>query len=142
VQPKKAVFGLKDLQQCAVIERLVRGLNIPVQLCFQPTVRERDGLAMSSRNAYLSQKEREIAPFIYKNLENSRERLRSGDSPSSVLTRAKEALTEAGFVVDYYDLIERLTFRPIDQIGRDAALIAAVRLGNTRLIDNLLLFEH
>jgi pantoate--beta-alanine ligase len=141
VRPDAAFFGLKDLQQCAVISRMVQDLNVPVDLSFEPTVRESDGLAKSSRNVYLSESDRKTAPLLYHHLTQSRKAIAAGKSPNIVLKAAQNSLTEAGFLVDYYELIDRRTFAPSHEITTNSAIIVAAKLGNTRLIDNVLLFE-
>jgi pantoate--beta-alanine ligase len=141
VQPSTALFGLKDLQQCAVIDRMVSDLNIPVALRFEPTEREPDGLAMSSRNAYLSGSERKIAPIIFGELKRSKERILAGEPPQTVLESARNSFSGAGFRVEYYELIDRITFSSTELVNENSALITAVRLGTTRLIDNVLIFD-
>jgi len=135
VQPDIAVFGRKDYQQLAVIQYFVRDLAFPVEIIAAPTHRERDGLAMSSRNQYLSLKQRATAATIHRTLLQMRDGVFSGRTRVAVESEARAALEVAGFVVDYAvirtpELLER------DTGGPAVALIAA-RLGNTRLIDNL-----
>ena len=142
VLPKLAFFGVKDLQQCVVIRRMVDDLNIPVELRFQPTVREGDGLAMSSRNTYLSSAERSIAPLIYRLLAESKQKLLNKEEPQEVLDAALRALEEAGFESQYYDLVDLTAFATSRKISESSAVVAAVRLGKTRLIDNVLLFDR
>jgi len=138
VQPDVAAFGRKDYQQLAVIRYLVRDLAFPVELLAGETVREADGLAMSSRNQYLDEGERALAPRLHQVLKSMREAMRAGTAPADVETRARAALGEDGFDVDYAvvrrpDLTEvGATVGP----GTYVALVAA-RLGRTRLIDNL-----
>ncbi len=141
VRPRLAFFGLKDLQQCAVIRRMVEDLDIDVELRFEPIVREPDGLAMSSRNVYLSPSDRLKAPLIHERLIEGKSRLLAGESMETVLEQARDSLGHAGFIVDYYDLIDTTTFKPTRQLDVNSALIVAAKLGNTRLIDNLLLFD-
>jgi pantoate--beta-alanine ligase len=138
VQPDLAVFGRKDYQQLLVIERLVRDLRLPIDILPAPTKREASGLAMSSRNQYLSADEREQAGTIYRTLQAMRDRLHAGEALAHIEKQAQQQLVEAGFVPDYAalrradDLLEPLP----DQRDGLIALIAA-RLGKTRLIDNL-----
>jgi pantoate--beta-alanine ligase len=139
-RPSAAVFGLKDLQQCAVIERMTQDLNIPVQLCFEPTVRENDGLAKSSRNAYLTAAQRNSAPVLYRELNRCAEAISQGNNVASALEQARVQLTDAGFSIDYFELIDRISFRRTENLNKDSAIIAAAKLGTTRLIDNVLLF--
>jgi pantoate--beta-alanine ligase len=137
VEPDVAFFGLKDLQQCAVIRRMVEDLDCPVKLNFCSTVREEDGLALSSRNAYLSPKEREIAPLLYKELTRAADVLRNQhSSPRDALDKARQRLSEAGFSVEYFDVVDTNTMAPKDAASIGDSIIAAVRLGRTRLIDN------
>jgi pantoate--beta-alanine ligase len=141
IRPQVAIFGQKDLQQCAVIQRLVEDLCIPVDLTFAPTTRESDGLAMSSRNQYLSEEERKIAPKLYQELRRAEETLSATSSPEQIQTALKvgrENLESAGFKVDYFDLIDRNNFAPTDKIGDTCALVVAARLVSTRLIDNVI----
>lgn len=138
VQPDVAAFGRKDYQQLAVIRYLVRDLAFPVELLAGETVREADGLAMSSRNQYLDEGERALAPRLHQVLKSMREAMRAGTAPADVEARARAALGEDGFDVDYAvvrrpDLTEvGATVGP----GTYVTLVAA-RLGRTRLIDNL-----
>jgi len=138
-----AYFGQKDLQQCIVIKRLIEDLNIPVRFSRQPTVREPDGLALSSRNMYLSPQERSLAPLLYAQLTHCKISIQQGDVTeyhvAEELGRASESLSKSGFRVDYFELIDLETTRPIRAISDQSALIVAARLGNTRLIDNLLM---
>jgi len=137
VQPDIAVFGRKDYQQLAVIRYLVRDLAFPIELVAGDTLREADGLAMSSRNQYLSAEERALAPTIHRTLLAMREALRTGTPREQVEADADAALRAAGFVPDYA-VIRRPDFTAPagGEGGAHVALIAA-RLGRTRLIDNL-----
>lgn len=141
VRPHRAYFGQKDLQQCAVIRRMVEDLNVPLKLSIEPTLREADGLAMSSRNAYLSPQERATAPLIYATLIELRDRLRDG-ADSAALEDARRRLSDSGFVLDYLDLLDSGTMQPTKEVGERAAIAVAARLGSTRLIDNLLLYPN
>jgi len=136
VQPDVAAFGRKDYQQLAVIRYFVRDLAFPVELLPADIVREPDGLAMSSRNQYLSAGERAIAPTIHRTLGAMRDAARAGAARVDVEARAQAALEAAGFVVDYAVVRDRGLAEPGDGQGERVALIAA-RLGSTRLIDNL-----
>ena len=136
VQPDAAVFGLKDYQQLAVIRYLVRDLAFPVELLPAPIVREPDGLALSSRNQYLSAEQRTVAPTIHRTLLAMRDALHAGQARVTVEARAREALEATGFVVDYAVVRDRHLDEPADGPGERVALVAA-RLGTTRLIDNL-----
>ncbi|MEP6633744.1 MAG: pantoate--beta-alanine ligase, partial [Luteimonas sp.] len=137
VQPDLAVFGLKDYQQLAVIRYMVEDLAFPIELLAAPTLRESDGLAMSSRNQYLSPDERARAPEIHRLLQAMRESLQSRHTIAQVEAEAMRRLSEAGFQPDYA-VVRRpdLTETQVAGPGPYVALIAA-RLGRTRLIDNL-----
>jgi pantoate--beta-alanine ligase len=137
VQPKAAYFGLKDYQQCMVIERMVTDLHMPVNLKFKETVREDDGLAMSSRNVYLLPEDRRIAPLLYEAMQSAARAARSGRPVAEALSSAIASLTGAGFEMDYLALVDPLSLQPIHDVVQDARLLAAARLGGTRLIDNL-----
>lgn len=137
VLPQVAYFGLKDRQQCAVISRMVADLNFPVQLSFQATVREFDGLAMSSRNVYLSADDRKRAPLIYSTLKSAEQQLISGANVTEVLDSSVKSLTENGFELDYLELVDPETFEKVDALERNSVIIIAAKLGKTRLIDNL-----
>ncbi|WP_242106870.1 pantoate--beta-alanine ligase [Luteimonas aquatica] len=137
VQPDAAAFGRKDYQQLAVIRYLVRDLAFPVELLPATIVREDDGLAMSSRNQYLSPQERALAPVIHRTLLAMREAAVAGSSRAAAEAAASAALAQAGFAVDYAVLRRPDLTEPLDgEDGERVALIAA-RLGKTRLIDNL-----
>jgi pantoate--beta-alanine ligase len=136
--PDVAIFGEKDYQQLAVIRRMVRDLNIPVEIAGHPTVREADGLALSSRNAYLSPEERKIAPRLHAALAEAALAIRGQDEPMEVMLRARRALTAVGFKVDYFELRNAETLAPIvERANEPARILAAARLGKTRLIDNV-----
>jgi pantoate--beta-alanine ligase len=137
-RPDIAVFGEKDYQQLKVITVLARDLDLPVRIMGGPTVRERDGLAMSSRNAYLSVPEREKAALIYRVLVGCAEKIAHGAEPALAVEEGRATLTQAGFVVDYLEARHAETLQAIVS-RRDGPirLLAAARLGTTRLIDNL-----
>lgn len=137
--PDVAVFGEKDYQQLQVIRRLVRDLDIPVTVIGAATVREPDGLALSSRNAYLSAEERSVAPAIYRVLTSLAERLRLSDEAAAPLLAAGSVdLRHAGFSsVDYLELRDAETLAPLTHADRPARLLVAARLAKTRLIDNI-----
>jgi pantoate--beta-alanine ligase len=142
VQPDLAVFGRKDLQQAAVIRRMVRDLDFPVRLMVGETVRESDGLAMSSRNAYLSPEERRIAPDLSRSLLAARARAAHGEGDARRLEEdMRRQLEAAGFVVEYVEAVEAETMRRVMAVAPGVALAAAVRLGKTRLIDNVFLLD-
>lgn len=139
VQPDVAVFGRKDAQQCAVVERLVDDLDIPVRLVFAETVRESDGLAMSSRNAYLSPAEREKAPVLHRALRAAEAAITHGVHEVPDLEKLMHRIVdeEGGVEVDYLRVIDPHTFEPPRDFEREVLLAGAVRVGRTRLIDNI-----
>ena len=143
VRPNVAYFGLKDLQQCLVISRMTADLNLPVTVSLQPTVRESDGLALSSRNMYLIESERAIAPELQRQLISSALALKDNNLSSEEvevqLRHAKSSLEAVGFRVDYFELIDLSSTHSTHSAREGSALIAAAYLGKTRLIDNIIL---
>ena len=139
VQPDVAVFGRKDAQQCAVIERMVRDLDLPVRLAFGETIRETDHLAMSSRNSYLSQDGRKLAPVLHRALRAGEDALKHGveDVASIEQLMHRVAAEINGVEVDYLALVDPATFLPPTDFHRDLLLAGAIRIGPTRLIDNI-----
>lgn len=138
VRPDIAVFGEKDFQQLAVIRRMVADLNIPVEIIGLPTVREDDGLALSSRNAYLSADERRRAVALQTALAGARDAIRCGEPVAAALRQAKQALVDAGFLkIDYLALVDAATLEPVEEAPEEMRLIAAATIGSTRLIDNV-----
>jgi pantoate--beta-alanine ligase len=138
VQPDLAVFGEKDFQQLAVIRALVRDLNMPIQIIGEPTVRAEDGLALSSRNGYLSAEQRAIAPELYRVIQHIGRAIDSGDKDFSTLLEAgKTELQAVGLRPDYLEVREATSLRPATALDNDLVILAAVFLGKTRLIDNL-----
>jgi pantoate--beta-alanine ligase len=136
--PDIAVFGEKDYQQLQVIRRMVHDLNVPVAIDSAPTVREPDGLAMSSRNAYLTPDHRAIAPLLYQTLCAAANELQQGGLVDDVLQRAVTTLTTGGFrSVDYVSLVDAENLDALQRLDRPARIAAAVRLGPARLIDNI-----
>jgi pantoate--beta-alanine ligase len=139
LQPHVAVFGRKDFQQCAVIARMVRDLNIPVKLVFAPTVRESDGLALSSRNAYLTPTERQQAPALYAALLEAQKRVAAGEKRASVIrsliSRRVNQCPNAR--IDYVSIVDSETLHPRKTIITPATAAIAVFFGKTRLIDNI-----
>ncbi|WP_225790242.1 pantoate--beta-alanine ligase [Pseudomonas sp. Marseille-P8916] len=138
VQPDLAVFGEKDFQQLAVIRAMVRDLNMPIQIIGESTVRAEDGLALSSRNGYLTPEQRATAPALYRVLSELGEALRRGrrDYPA-LLAEGQAQLVAAGLRPDYLEVRHALTLRPAMLDDRDLVILAAAYLGTTRLIDNL-----
>ena len=137
VQPDVAVFGLKDFQQCAVIARMVRDLDLPVRLVFAPTVRERDGLALSSRNAYLSPEERAEAPTLRRALLAARAAFAQGEHNSAKLTRLVHGKISGIARVDYIESVDSATLQPARMMKRGDTIALAAFFGRTRLIDNI-----
>jgi pantoate--beta-alanine ligase len=138
VGPDVALFGEKDFQQLAVIRRMVRDLAMPVEVLGVATVRERDGLALSSRNAYLSAEERSRAVALPNALKAARDAIRGGTLVSAALRTAKQALVNAGFLrIDYVALVDAATLEPLDEPRGEMRLMAAAVVGTTRLIDNM-----
>ena len=140
VQPDRAYFGQKDAQQVAVIKQLVQDLNIPTEIVACPTVREADGLALSSRNTHLSPDEREQARSISEALFAAAELIGSpGTSVEDVVSRARSVLAEAEITPEYVEVIDALSMQPQSTLDRNSLLAVAAYVGNTRLIDNLAL---
>jgi len=138
VRPDVALFGEKDFQQLAVIRRMVRDLSIPVEIVGVPTVREPDGLALSSRNGYLSSEEHQQALALPRSLEAARAAILSGTEIKAVLAEGKAALLHGGFSrVDYFALVDADTLEPLYQAQGEMRLITAAVIGTTRLIDNI-----
>lgn len=138
VAPDVALFGEKDFQQLAVIRLMVADLNIRVEIVGVPTVRDADGLALSSRNAYLSAEERRRAITLPATLERARQSIRAGDPVAQVLEEADVALRDAGFAkIDYLALVDAETLEPLAGPAGEMRLIAAGTIGATRLIDNV-----
>jgi pantoate--beta-alanine ligase len=142
VLPDVAVFGRKDLQQVAVVRRLIRDLDFPIRLVVGETVREADGLAMSSRNAYLSTDERRRAADLSRTLLAARGRAIHGETDPRLLeVDALRQLEAAGLAVDYVEAVDAETMARAERVTPGVALAAAVRLGKTRLIDNVFLLD-
>jgi pantoate--beta-alanine ligase len=136
--PDAAYFGEKDYQQLMVVRRLVRDLDIPVRIEGVPTVREPDGLALSSRNLYLTMEERRIAPQLHRMLHDAAAAIAGHpDAVVTTLERGIAGLRAAGFVPDYLELRDVADLSPMPRLDRPARLLAAARLGRTRLIDNI-----
>jgi pantoate--beta-alanine ligase len=138
IRPDVALFGEKDFQQLAVIRRVVVDLNIPVEIVGVPTVREADGLALSSRNAYLSAEERQQALALPHALEAARAAVQSGTPVFEALHDAHASLRDGGFSrIDYFALVDAATLEPLEEPRGEMRLLAAAVIGTTRLIDNL-----
>ncbi|MBN9332417.1 pantoate--beta-alanine ligase [Devosia sp.] len=141
-QPHFAFFGQKDAQQCAVIERMVRDLNVPVEIVRGAIVREADGLAMSSRNVYLDPAQRAAAPLLYQSLLAAFEAYKAGERDAAKLEALGRATLahEPSIAIQYWEVRDRSSLAPLQTVGNDGCLIAlAAFLGSTRLIDNVLL---
>src|SRR5690242_17006535 len=137
-QPDFAVFGEKDYQQLRVISAMARDLDLPVKILGAPIVRERDGLAMSSRNAYLSPAERSLAPTLYGILKSCAARLKAGEPIGAVLANGRETISRTEFALDYLEARAADTLQPVASLDDGPTrLLVAARLGKTRLIDNL-----
>lgn len=138
VMPDFAVFGEKDYQQLHIIRQFTRDLDISVQIISAPVIRESDGLAMSSRNRYLNQQEREKAVLLYKSLQLAAEAIKNGKEINSAITGSKDMLLASGFrKIDYLEARDAETLAITTNIKKPARLLAAAYLGNTRLIDNI-----
>ncbi|NEW99016.1 pantoate--beta-alanine ligase [Rhodopseudomonas sp. BR0G17] len=137
-RPDVAIFGSKDFQQLRVVTRMAADLDLGVKVIGAPTVRERDGLAMSSRNVYLSAEERAVAPTLYRAMKEVAKRIKAGKSIESSLTAGAELISEAGFVLDYLEARHAETLAPIKSPKQGPIrLLVAAKLGKTRLIDNI-----
>ena len=141
VSPGKLYLGQKDFQQCLVLKKLIELLDLDTELVISPTLRETDGLAMSSRNLRLTPDERAIAPAIYQTLTEIKNNLQDGSSISTLKQNAISQLTEKGFKVDYVEIADRNNLEPINEYDSNHNLVAlaAAYLNNVRLIDNLIL---
>lgn len=138
VQPDLAVFGEKDYQQLAVIRALVQDLNMPIQIIGAPTQRAEDGLALSSRNGYLSDEQRATAPALYRGLQTIAEELRRGTRDYARLIETTQAQQRtAGFIPDYLEIRNAVNLRPAQVDDHHLVILTAAQLGSTRLIDNL-----
>ena len=138
VRPDFAIFGEKDFQQLRVVARMAGDLDLRVKVVGSRTVRERDGLAMSSRNIYLSPEERQTAPVLYRAMKESVRRLRAGDDVNAAMAGGAEMITAAGFTLDYFEVRHAETLTPV-QSASDGPMriLVAAKLGKTRLIDNV-----
>lgn len=137
VQPDTVLFGEKDYQQLKLIERMVSDLNMNLKVLGTPTVREEDGLALSSRNRYLSPEDRRLAPQLHEALQQASRAMSQGKDVQSVLAEFRERLTDRGFALDYLELRHAETLMPLTSFQKPARLLVAAKLGTTRLIDNI-----
>jgi pantoate--beta-alanine ligase len=141
VKPQRVYFGQKDYQQCAVIKRMVAGLNMAVEIVVMPTVREPDGLAMSSRNVYLKPEERRAAVSLSRALAAAEQLVRTGVNDISAIKKDMQdiILREEGTKVDYIEIADPDTLAPLSRPQEKMVILLAVRIGPTRLIDNALI---
>ncbi len=141
VQPHLAVFGLKDYQQYLVIRQMVRDLNLPIEIVGHPIVREKDGLAMSSRNVYLTPEERQVATCLYKALQQAQKRVSEGQRDASALAKElQDFITQHPFTrIDYIEFRHPETLAPVEEITGPTLLALAVFVGKARLIDNAII---
>ncbi len=142
VQPNFAIFGQKDIQQFYVLKRMATEFNHGIEILMGDTMRESDGLAMSSRNAYLNEEERKIAPKLYENLQDLANKIRNGTDDFAALSASnRDDLRLAGFTIDYLTLVEDEFLQPKNrhEKGEKAILAVAAYLGKTRLIDNIII---
>ncbi|OQW37930.1 MAG: pantoate--beta-alanine ligase [Nitrospira sp. SG-bin1] len=140
VRPQIALFGQKDFQQSALIRQLIKDLNLGVEIIVHPTVREKDGLAMSSRNVYLSPDERRRAVTLYKSLKTGAEAIRRGVADGTAIQEAMVQVVkgEPAMTADYLAVCDPITLEPLSTVAGKALLLGAVRIGAVRLIDNIL----
>jgi len=139
VRPHHAVFGHKDAQQLAVVRRLVRDLKLDINIIGHPTVREDDGLALSSRNAYLTMTERQAALGLYRALGAARKRIQGGERSSEPLRRAMSVsvASEPLIALEYVEIVDPKSFQPVEEVEGLVVLVIAATIGRTRLIDNI-----
>lgn len=137
VQADSAFFGQKDFQQVAVIRKLVADLNIPVEIVAVPTQRDSDGLALSSRNGYLTAEERALAPGLYQTLQEIAQGLTQGKPIVNLIENAQQQLTQRGFIPDYIEVRRAKDLQVACENDNDIVILAAAHLGKARLIDNL-----
>jgi pantoate--beta-alanine ligase len=137
-RPDVAIFGEKDFQQLRVVTRMARDLDLGVRVVGSRTVRERDGLAMSSRNVYLSVEERQTAPTLHRAMKESAKRLKAGEELETAMAAGRELITSAGFVLDYFEARHAETLAPVASVKEGPVrILVAAKLGKTRLIDNI-----
>src|ERR1019366_906150 len=141
VEPEAAFFGQKDAAQLAVIRRMVHDLNLPVEIVACPIVREPDGLAMSSRNAYLNREERGRALVLHRSLQHAQQEFQAGERIAArLISAAKEVFArEPQVVLDYFEIVDPATLDPVERISQTTLVAVAAYVGTTRLIDNLVL---
>jgi pantoate--beta-alanine ligase len=138
VRPDLAIFGEKDFQQLRVVTQMARDLDLGVKVMGSRTVRERDGLAMSSRNVYLSPEQRQMAPVLYRAMKESVKRLRAGDNVTAAMDGGADLIANTGFVLDYFEARHAETLAPITSVkDGPVRILVAAKIGKTRLIDNI-----
>ncbi len=144
VSPDNAYFGKKDAQQLAVIEKMVKDLNFDIKIIGCPIIREKDGLALSSRNSYLNKEERLIAPALFRALNHGRELILNGEKESEqIIEKIKQHLNhESQIQIDYIDIVRFPEIEPVAFIEGNILVAAAIYIGKTRLIDNFILSEE
>jgi pantoate--beta-alanine ligase len=141
VMPHRAYFGMKDAQQVAVIDGLIRDFHFPIELIAVPTVREADGLAKSSRNVYLSEQERKEAPVLYASLQKAKALIEKGERNVETIRQAiiTEISTKTSGTIDYVDIYSYPDLKPLDKLAGNIIIAIAVRFTNARLIDNIVM---
>ncbi len=138
VRPDLAIFGEKDFQQLRVVTRMADDLDLGVKVIGSRTVRERDGLAMSSRNVYLSAEQRRAAPVLFRAMKESARRLRAGDNFEAAMAGGIDLVSDTGFAVDYFEVRHAQTLAPVASVGDGPLrILVAAKIGKTRLIDNI-----
>jgi len=139
VQPNRAWFGEKDYQQLCIIRKMVQDLNLPVEIVPVPIYREKDGLALSSRNAYLDSEDRSVAPVLFRALTTARGMIETGERKAAVVKEwAKRVLTQQERVrPEYFEIVDPIELQPVDEIAGEVRIAGAIWVGKTRLIDNL-----
>ncbi len=141
VQPDSAVFGQKDFQQLFIIRKMVADLSLPIEIIGSPIMREKDGLAMSSRNNYLSEEHRDLAPALARVLQDTQNKCQGHGVDRTLFSQAEQqaitVLSEIGFAVDYVTIRDAATLGDVSETSQELVLLAAATLGQTRLIDNL-----
>jgi pantoate--beta-alanine ligase len=137
-RPDVAIFGEKDFQQLRVVTQMAADLDLGVKVIGSRTVRERDGLAMSSRNVYLSPEERQTAPTLYRAMKEGAKRLKAGEDLAAAMEAGRELISAAGFALDYFEARHAETLAPIASMkDGPVRILVAAKLGTTRLIDNI-----
>lgn len=140
VKPHIAVFGQKDYQQAIIIKKMVKDLNFDIKIVVAPTIREKDGLACSSRNIYLNEKERKEAPVLYQSLRLAKKMIKEGErNPERIIKEMKKFITtKSSGKIDYIEIVDAKTLEPVKKISGKVCIALAVFFGKARLIDNLL----